>query len=217
MPAQPPSTTLHRPRPGSLLPWRPAFMAFGGNQVSGPTLTAFRLRAATLFDHAATGNRVEVGPGFRNRGLSIRMTGHGNLLRIGAGVTWGGVISVYGDGLLVTIGDRCDAKQVTIVARHAGVTVGADSLFATGVEIRSSDIHGIRDRASSDLLNPPAPVHLGRHVWVAGRVFIGKGVTVPDGCVLGAGSVITRPFEEPDCVIAGNPARIIRRGIVWTR
>lgn len=217
MPPPPPSPALPRPLPASLLPWRPAFLAFRGNTVSGPALSALRLRAATLFDHGATGNRIVVGTGFRNRGLAIRVVGHGNLLRIGSGVAWGGVISVYGDGLVVEIGDRCDAKQVTIVARHAGVTLGADSLFAAGIEIRSSDIHRIRDAESRAILNPPAAVTLGQHVWVAGRVFIGKGVTVPDGCVVGAGSVLTRPFGEADCVIAGNPARIIRRGIAWER
>ncbi len=66
-------------------------------------------------------------------------------------------------------------------------------------------------------LNPPAPVTIGQRVWVAGGAFIGKGVTIPEGCVVGAHAVVTRPFNEPDCVLAGQPARVIRRDVAWSR
>lgn len=208
---------LVRPRARAWLPWHPAVLPLRGNRVRGPGLGPFLLRAATVFDHGATNNRITVGPGFRNRGLVVMVVGHGNELRIGADVAWGGLITLYGDGLVVEIGDRCDAKGVRLIAHHADVRIGADCLFAKDIEIRSSDIHKLRDRASGERLNPPAPVAIGRQVWVAGGAFIGKGVTVPDGCVVGAHAVLTRPFTEPDCVLAGQPARVVRQGVVWER
>ncbi len=210
MPERP---TLVRPRARAWLPWHPALLPLRGNRVRAP----FLLRAATVFDHGASNNRITVGSGFRNRGLVVMVVGHGNELRIGEGVAWGGLIALYGDGLVVEIGDRCDAKGVRLIAREADVRIGADCLLAQGIEIRSSDIHTLRDRATGAWLNPPAPVSIGRHVWVAGGAFIGKGVTVPDGCVVGAHAVLTRPFTEPDCVLAGQPARVVRQGVVWER
>ncbi|HEV7458827.1 MAG TPA: hypothetical protein VGN96_18795 [Roseococcus sp.] len=195
------------------LPWHPAWLPLRGNRVRG----SLTLRATTFFDHGATNNLVEVGPGFRNRGLLVLVVGHGNHLSIGRDVSWGGVITLYGDGLSVEIGDRCDAKGVHVVAHGADVRIGADALLAQGIQIRSSDVHKLHDRATGERLNPPAPVMLGRHVGVAGDAFIGKGAVVADGCVVGARSLVTGEFTESDCVLAGSPARVIRHGVVWER
>lgn len=53
------------------------------------------------------------------------------------------------------------------------------------------------------------PVVIGSHVWVGGNVVIVPGVTVHEGAVIAAGSVVTT--DVPRCaVVAGNPARVIR-------
>lgn len=54
------------------------------------------------------------------------------------------------------------------------------------------------------------PVTIGSDVWVAGGVIILPGVTIGDGCTVGAGSVVTRDVE-PYTVVAGNPAKVIKR------
>ena len=54
------------------------------------------------------------------------------------------------------------------------------------------------------------PIKIGNDVWVGGGVIILPGVTVGDGCTLGAGSVVTKDVEAYT-VVAGNPARVIRR------
>lgn len=54
------------------------------------------------------------------------------------------------------------------------------------------------------------PIKIGNDVWVGGGAIILPGVTVGDGSTVGAGSVVTRDVE-PYTVVAGNPARTIRR------
>ena len=54
------------------------------------------------------------------------------------------------------------------------------------------------------------PVTLGDNVWLASNVVILPGVTVGEGAVIGAGSVVTKDVE-PYTVVAGNPARFLRR------
>ncbi len=57
---------------------------------------------------------------------------------------------------------------------------------------------------------PGQPVRIGKGAWVGARSIILKGVTVGEGSIVGAGSVVTKDVE-PFTVVAGNPARVIRR------
>ena len=57
--------------------------------------------------------------------------------------------------------------------------------------------------------------HIGRRVWIGRNVVICKGCSISDNSIVGVGSVVTRPFEEKNVVIAGNPAEIKKRGIHW--
>lgn len=53
------------------------------------------------------------------------------------------------------------------------------------------------------------PVYIGNDVWIGDRVTILPGVHIGDGCVIGAGAVVTRDIP-PYTVAAGVPARVIR-------
>lgn len=53
------------------------------------------------------------------------------------------------------------------------------------------------------------PVHIGDRCWLGANVVICPGVSIGSGCVIGAGSVVTRDIP-PRCFAAGNPARVIR-------
>jgi glycosyltransferase involved in cell wall biosynthesis len=53
------------------------------------------------------------------------------------------------------------------------------------------------------------PIHIGKNVWITSKCVILGGVTIGDNSVVGAGSVVTKDVP-PNCVVAGNPARIIK-------
>src|SRR5262249_7252748 len=53
-------------------------------------------------------------------------------------------------------------------------------------------------------------VVIGNDVWFGTRMILLPGVRVADGCVVGAGSVVTRSLDEPYGIYAGNPARLLR-------
>ena len=57
---------------------------------------------------------------------------------------------------------------------------------------------------------PARPVRIGRNAWIGFDVCILPGVTIGEGSVVGARSVVTEDVP-PYCVVAGNPARLIRR------
>lgn len=54
-----------------------------------------------------------------------------------------------------------------------------------------------------------APIHIGRRCWIAADVFVGPGVTIADGTVVGARSSVYKDLP-PWSVVAGNPAQVIR-------
>ena len=69
--------------------------------------------------------------------------------------------------------------------------------------------------ASHDYTNPTmplstAPIKIGEGVWIAADVFVGPGIEIGDGAVIGARSSVFRSVE-PWTVVAGNPAKVIKR------
>lgn len=210
------SETLPR-LPSGWLSWRPALLAGNGNRVTYQGRVPPLAALTTLVFDGSRDNTVSFGSGLRAHRLSILVSGIGNLVEIGANVTLSGVIRVCGNGLTVRIGDRCDMKFGRIVAWFGSVEIGADCLFAGRVLIRTSDVHPIIDRQTGARLNPPGDVRIGNRVWVALEAALLKGAVVPSDCVVGMRALVTHPFTEEGCVIAGVPARVVRRGITWAR
>jgi virginiamycin A acetyltransferase len=59
-------------------------------------------------------------------------------------------------------------------------------------------------------LKTEKPIKIGNDVWVGHGVIVLAGVTVGDGAILAAGSIVTKDVE-PYSIVAGNPAKLIRK------
>ncbi len=101
------------------------------------------------------------------------------------------------------IGDRTEI--------HAGqsVTIGDGCAISWDCCILDRDYH----KLCSDK-EVFSPVTIGNHVWIGCKATILKGVTIGDGAVVAAGSVVTRDVP-PKSLVAGNPARVIREEVEW--
>ena len=62
-----------------------------------------------------------------------------------------------------------------------------------------------------DKHQPGKDIILGKNCWIGMNSIILPGVKLGDKTIVGAGSVVTKSFEEGNCVLVGNPAKIIRR------
>lgn len=96
------------------------------------------------------------------------------------------------------------------------VSIGKDCMFANDIDVRTGDSHGIYSE-DGQRLNRPEDVEIGDNVWIAARAIILKGTKIGSGSVVGTGSVVTKGIYPSNCIIAGNPAVIVKSGIRWTR
>jgi maltose O-acetyltransferase len=53
-------------------------------------------------------------------------------------------------------------------------------------------------------------VRIGNNVWIGANVTILAGVEIPDGCIIGAGAVVTMKLDNINGIYVGNPARYIK-------
>ncbi len=58
--------------------------------------------------------------------------------------------------------------------------------------------------------NLPAPIHIGKNVWIGANATILPGVSIGDGAVIAAGAVVTKDVAE-NTVVGGVPAKVIRK------
>ncbi len=98
--------------------------------------------------------------------------------------------------------------------RHK-LTIGQGVFIGKGVIIRTSDGHAILDPESKVAVNAPQDVEIGDNVWIGARNMILKGAKIPAGSIVGAQSVVNKKFDEPNILLAGCPAKIIRHNVLW--
>ncbi|WP_318011557.1 CatB-related O-acetyltransferase [Mesorhizobium sp. CO1-1-9] len=58
-------------------------------------------------------------------------------------------------------------------------------------------------------LSVEGPTEIGNDVWIGLRAVIMPGITIGDGAIIGAGSIVTKDVA-PYAIVAGNPARLLR-------
>ena len=98
-----------------------------------------------------------------------------------------------------------DSAGIYINAR-AGIIIGDYTNIAPNAGLISAN----HDFINNDLHIPSPPMEIGRFCWIAMGAIILPGVKLGDFTTVGAGAIVTKSFPDGYCVIAGNPARIIR-------
>ena len=87
-------------------------------------------------------------------------------------------------------------------ARHPMEWVSTSPVFYAGRD-------SVKTKFAEHKLMPHAGLRIGHDVWIGRSAIVLAGVTVGDGSVIGAGSVVTKDVP-PYAIVAGNPARLIR-------
>ena len=97
---------------------------------------------------------------------------------------------------------------------HIGdnVMIGPNVTLATPMHPLLPEERNVRKREDGSFYNLEyaKPITIKDNCWLASNVVVCGGVTIGEGCVIGAGSVVTRDIP-PYSLAAGNPCRVIRK------
>lgn len=115
-------------------------------------------------------------------------------------------------GAKLVIGDNVGVSSTRIWI-HDSLTIGDNVKIGGNVLITDTDAHPMdyMARRTTGEGTKSAPIVIEDDAWVGAHCVILKGVTIGARSVIGAGSIVTRSIPA-DCVAAGNPCKIIRRG-----
>lgn len=109
-------------------------------------------------------------------------------------------------GKNITLGDNVFINACCHFQDHGGITLGDDCLIGHNVVLATLN-HGIAPEKRASM--SPAPIVLGRNVWVGSNSTILQGVTIGDNAIIAAGSVVTKDVPA-NVIVGGVPARYIR-------
>ena len=129
------------------------------------------------------------------------------------------IIVTRREGAFIHVGNNVGISGATIYARK-GITIGDNTAIGGNVKILDNDFHPIDwwtrnkyllDPNGGDAVAIPArEIIIGKNCFIGCNSIILKGTVLGDGCVVGAGAVVTGKFE-PDSVIVGNPAQVVKK------
>lgn len=123
-----------------------------------------------------------------------------------------------GEDSRVLIGENVSTTATCGISATEGtaVSIGADTMIASGVQLRADDGHPIFDVGTGRRVNRSKDIRIGEHIWLAVNSTVLGGAEIGNGSVVGFGSIVTKSLPN-NCVAAGNPARVVKRNTAWER
>ena len=114
---------------------------------------------------------------------------------------------LYSDfGKNIRLGERVFINSGCRFQDQGGVTIGDDCLIGHNTVFASLN-HDLDPARRADMI--PAPIVVGRNVWIGSNSTILSGVTIGENAVVAAASVVTKDVPA-NSVVAGTPARVVR-------
>ena len=135
-----------------------------------------------------------------------------------------GELHVFGYGGEIIIGTRCFIGEGSRIWSANKVQIGNDVLISHNVNIIDTNSHEMDHQERADgfirLINTgfptkdvnvsTSPIIIGNNVWINFNSIILKGVTIGDGAIIAAGTLVTKDVPA-FTLVGGNPARIIKQ------
>ena len=119
---------------------------------------------------------------------------------------------------VVYIGKNSSFSQTEIFIwnNDLKIEIVSDCMFSWDVNLWGNDGHTITD-TEGNITNVGKYIKIGNHVWVGMGATILKNTIIADNCIIGTKSVVGGKFTKSNCVIAGNPATVVKQNINWDK
>jgi putative colanic acid biosynthesis acetyltransferase WcaF len=102
--------------------------------------------------------------------------------------------------------DECGIANGVSLYSQAKIFIGKRTVISQGAHL----VTGTHDYTKDGFPLITFSIHIGNNVWVAAEAFIHPGITIGDGCIIGARSVVTTDMPEWK-VCTGHPCRPIKQ------
>ena len=109
-------------------------------------------------------------------------------------------------GKNITLGENVFINAGCKFQDQGGIIIDDGALIGHGVVLAT--LNHDMDPEKRQALHP-APIHIGKRVWIGANATICPGVTIGDNAVVAAGAVVVKDVP-PDTIVGGVPAKIIR-------
>jgi serine acetyltransferase len=126
---------------------------------------------------------------------------------------YGAKIIVGPDGVL-SLGDNFRMSSESYIICYHSVDIGDSCRLSWNTQILDTDFHKIYDLAGKQL-NPDARIILGDNNWIGHSSTITKGTELGNMVVVASNSLINRKYKGHNMMIAGSPAKVVRKDITW--
>lgn len=161
-------------------------------------------------DYLLLNNEFDQFRQLHNRKQASLICHSGSNIKIGGLITRPGTrLVVYNGGQLI-IGEKVRMNYDSIIECFCNISIGDETLISESVMIRDSNNHSI----IYDGYKKDAPVIIGKHVWICAKSTILPGVTIGDGAIIAAGSLVNKDVPSKS-LVAGVPAKVVRTDVEW--
>lgn len=171
------------------------------------------------------GMKIKYKKGLLLKGIPVIFNKKGATMEIGENVVvkssfLSNLVGLYQRTIIVTrtpeavirIGDNVGISGATIYARNR-IEIGDNTCIGGNTKLLDNDFHPLETEArNADVKEKIGckPIIIGKNCFIGCNALILKGTELGEGCVVGAGAVVSGRFEAGS-VIAGNPAKVIRK------
>lgn len=106
----------------------------------------------------------------------------------------------------LTMGEYSSLGPRVVLYNLGSITIGSHTVISQDSYLCG----GTHDHTRPEMPLVKSPISIGDNVWICAGAFIGPGVTIGEGAVIGARAVVVKDVE-PWTVVAGNPAKFIKK------
>ena len=182
------------------------------------------VRLGLTIDIEGSSNRIDLYlPCQKMEDTHIIMEGDENRVEVGKEAKLCGVLFNASHHASIIIGRNAQIQRGNTFFLAEGVSpnersvirLGSGCHIATGNYFRTSYGETICSAETGEPISRPKDIVIGDHVWIMTRCFIFAGTSIQQGSGVAAQSFVNREFTEPNVLIGGTPAKILRRDFHW--
>ena len=95
------------------------------------------------------------------------------------------------------------------------IKFGDDCSLGWNVQLNDNDGHVVKYNGKTS--KQKGSITIGNHVWLTSNTIVTKDVNIADGCIVAQGGIVTKSITEPNSLVAGIPAKVIKNNVEWKK